>query len=95
MLGTRKLKKIKGDISDLITQTASEQGIGVVLDASFGSNQIKKADDITTLPFQPDTPDLISSKLFHNFANWQPRENLPNDAYGLPINPPFDLVFVF
>ncbi len=83
----RKLRKIKEEISGLITQSASEKGIQIVMDTSFGSNQIRKADELTTLPFQPDTPDLISSKLFHNFANWKPRENLPFDANGLPINP--------
>ena len=82
-----KLSKIKKEITDLVSRVAKEQKIGIVMDSTFGAKPVQKAGDVTTLPLQPDTPDIISSSLFHSFANWKLMDNPPPRSDGTMVPP--------
>jgi hypothetical protein len=84
---TEKLAAINKEIGELITQTAGEQKLDLIIDASYAQRSIKRAAETTILPTQPDIPDLLSSALFHEFANFALLKEPPPRDDGSPVPP--------
>lgn len=72
---TGRLTEIKRDIKNMTQQVATQNGISVVFDNSFGLRTVKQSAS----PYvQPDDFDVLSSSLFHDLLNF--KVDTPPDA---------------
>ncbi|MBI3037464.1 hypothetical protein HYY75_00235, partial [bacterium] len=83
----KQLSAIKGEISGLISQTANESGIAVVMDTTLSMRPIKKAENLYAIPSYPDPADNLSPSLFQLFSNWEIPQGIQlNGPDGRPID---------
>jgi len=68
----KQLETIKKEVEWLVTQTAQENRIGVVLDTTFGRSTMTRSPEAVTIPQYPEPSDTLASRLFHTFSNWVP-----------------------
>lgn len=61
----------KNEIYQLIAQTAKEQQVSMVLDASFGVTAVCLDPGIACIPRQSTSFDTTTASLFHQFTNWE------------------------
>lgn len=75
---TSRLIEIKRDIKNMTQQIATQHGISVVFDSSYGLRPVKKEGSQASLFVQPDDFDVLSSSLFHDLLNF--KVETPPDA---------------
>lgn len=75
---TNRLTEVKRDIKNLTQQVATQYGIAVVFDSSFGLRPAKREGKQASLYVQNHDFDVLSSSLFHDLLNFS--INLPPEA---------------
>lgn len=84
----KKLDVIKNEILDLISQAAQESGIGVVMDTTYAMTSQKRMTENGSICTLDDAVDVVSSSLFHSFANLKidsSAKSTVNGPNGRPI----------
>jgi len=65
----KRLHAITSEINSLIKQAANEMKVAVVMDTSFAMRTPKRKDKMKMIPAVDESPDVVSSSLFHSFDN--------------------------
>lgn len=64
-----RLQTIRDEISSLIKKAAAESKVATVIDASFAMRSPERKDRMKMIPAVDESPDVVSSSLFHSFNN--------------------------
>lgn len=65
----KRLQTITSEINALIKAAADEMKVGVVMDTSFAMRSPQRKDKMKMVPAVDESPDVVSSSLFHSFDN--------------------------
>ncbi len=65
----KRLDEITSEINALVSQAAAESKIAVVMDTSFAMRSPLRKDKMKMIPAVDESPDVVSSSLFHSFDN--------------------------
>lgn len=65
----KRLTAIKEEIRELIKKAAEESKIATVMDTSFAMRSPVRKDKMKMIPAVDESPDVVSSSLFHSFDN--------------------------
>lgn len=84
----KRLSEIKTEIQSLISEAARESGISVVIDNTYAMRSQNKSGEVSQVPVIDEALDVVSSSLFHSFANLQidpALKGVLKNGDGMPI----------
>ncbi|MFZ2955470.1 MAG: hypothetical protein WA705_01040 [Candidatus Ozemobacteraceae bacterium] len=65
----KRMEYIRAEVQAFIAQAATEYGIGIVIDNTYGMSSQNRAAENAQIPTIEESVDVVSSALFHSFSN--------------------------
>jgi hypothetical protein len=86
----KRLQVITDEIQELIKRAAKEMKVEIVMDTSFAMRAQTRKDRMKMIPAVDESPDVVSSSLFHSFDNLTINPELQaalSGPEGTPLEP--------